>query len=91
MVEVVIAAAICRNNPALSYSISSNVKTWKENQYEEWSLIYTPHLIDHRSLEDVNKLLMFQEKIAFLRLSGELNDRRSVLSAPNTLLRRTAF
>lgn len=49
----------------MCFLISSDVKTWGENQYEEWSLIYTRHLIDCGSLQDVNGPLMFQEMIAF--------------------------
>lgn len=64
-VKAVIAAGICENNTAMSSLISSDVKTWRKNQCEEWSLIYTRHLIDCGSLKDVNKLFMFQEKIAF--------------------------
>lgn len=56
---------ICSEHKAMSSLISSDVKTQGKNQYEEWSLIYTRHLIDCGSLQDVNKLLMFQEKIAF--------------------------
>lgn len=64
-VKAVIATNICEKHTAMSFMISSDVKSWRKNQYEEWSLIYTLHLIDCGSLQDVNKLLMFQEKIAF--------------------------
>lgn len=39
---------------------------------------------DRLWLTDVNKLLMFQEKIAFLQLSGELNDGSSIFTHKHT-------
>lgn len=54
-----------KEQTTMSSLISSDVKTWRKNQYEEWSLIYTRHLIDCGLLCDVNKLLMFQEKMLF--------------------------